>query len=388
MSYKGVQFTFFALKGRTPNMATLFNLFPKLPQEIRDAIWRECLPRRVIEIDWPTEEGVFDIDYEWDDDEDRFIGGDLICHLRKTSMINAKPPIISRVCRESRAVAFETGALLENPWSCTQQLDPPIPFLYNRIQWQWVDRARDTVVHLHFNPYNEDWVDAWKETNGNPIQLLRDAMLPVNCTRSISMRLLGSMEREESRDMVQSMSKILVCLKVVVLHTNEERAVQSGLFGSLGEERIVMVDPFHEKRIKCFRDFWRKHRNGSDELTERFFDECIASDPVQCRRTVLSWLDNIKRNWLRERWFDATGPWVREQDILGVTRWVQKFRHAPGLVQQEVWERFPDGRVSRYSNGSCWVPNQQHPWIRATYSKMPRFIPVVMFRLCTNKCHV
>lgn len=32
---------------------TAFHSFSKLPQELRDEIWRECLPRRVIEIDWP-----------------------------------------------------------------------------------------------------------------------------------------------------------------------------------------------------------------------------------------------------------------------------------------------------------------------------------------------
>lgn len=366
-------------------MTTSFHLFPKLPQEIRDAIWRECLPRRVIEIDWPTEEEVFDIVDQWDDDDDRPINRDLICDLRKTSMINANPPIISRVCRDSRAVAFETGVLLKQP-RCPRELDPPEPLLYNGMLRNWVDRARDTVVHLHFNFCNDRCFERWKEINGNPVQLLRDAVLPINGIRSINRRLLGLMRREESRDMVESMSKILVCLNVVVLHTDEEDAIQSGLFGILGEERIVMVDPFDEKRIKGFRDFWSRYRNGTDQLPEKFFEKCIASDPILCRRVGLQAMENIKGRWLRERWFDTTGPWVSEQDAFGVTRSVQKFRHVPGLVQEEVWVKFCLAAGRRHHGNSCWVPNHQHPWVRATYSRMPRFIPVVMFRLCTNKC--
>lgn len=199
-------------------MGTSFHLFPRLPQEIRDAIWRECLPRRVIEIHFPTEEEALDLPLESDDDG-RPIDRELSCLMRNTSMINAKPPIISRVCRESRGVAFETGAILEHP------RDPQEPLLYHRIKKHWVDRARDTVVHLHFNTLSEVWFEGWKEANGNPVQLLRDTMLPTNGTKSISESLLVVMKRKESRDMVESMSKILVCLKVVVLHADKEPSI-------------------------------------------------------------------------------------------------------------------------------------------------------------------
>ncbi|KAL1856306.1 hypothetical protein Daus18300_010791 [Diaporthe australafricana] len=123
-------------------MATSFHLFPKLPQELRDAIWRECLPRRVIEIDYPTEEEALELDIEIEEDDDgRPINRDLSCDMRKTSMINAKPPIMSLVCRESRRVAFETGALVEHP------RDPKEPYLHYRIRKRWVDPAPKIGLH-------------------------------------------------------------------------------------------------------------------------------------------------------------------------------------------------------------------------------------------------
>lgn len=356
-------------------MATSFHLFPKLPQEIRDAIWRECLPRRVIEIDFPTEDWIW-LDVPLDDDGQTTYRG-LRCRMAHTSMINAKPPIISRVCRESRAVAFETGTLVEHSWELKG------PRLYHRMNKHWVDRARDTVVNLSFNHRSRLWYENWKEGYGNPVQILRDAILPSNGIKSISELLLCDLKRKESRDMLESMSKVLVCLETVILHADEEPAIQSGLFGRLGEERVVMVDTFDEKRVKEFRDFWRRHRNTPNELTEKFFEECIVSDPIQCRRTVLKVMEDIKTKWLLERWYDTTGPWVRQQDVMGITRWRQDFRIVPGLVREQVWTKAPV-RNNRHSSISFWTPNQEHPWVKATYSSMPQFIPVVMFRFCTN----
>lgn len=380
VKHKGL-FLFFFMD-RLANMASSFHLFPKLPQELRDAIWRECLPRRVIEIDIPTEEVMFELaqlPLEDFDDDDRPIHRELSCNMRKTSMINAKPPIISRVCRESRAVAFETGSLLEHP----RVSEEPHLHQHISISKRWVDRARDTVAHLHVNPYSNFWVGGRNEATGHPIQLLRDVMLPANGMRSMSDKLLSRL-RNSSRDLVESLSEILVCLQVLVLHTDEEPAIQSGLFGRIGEERIVMVDLFDEKRIKKFRDFWSRHQRSRDELTETFFEKCIASDPIQCRRALLKAVEDIKAEWLLKRWFDTTGPWVREQDAFGRTRWVYRIRNVPGLVREEVWEKAPPGNA--HLNFRHWAPNQQHPWVRTTYSSMPKFVPVIMFRLCTNLC--
>lgn len=73
-------------------MATTFHYFSRLPPEIRIAIWKFCLPNRVTELVYPDNS-----DY---------------CQLRHASSLNSKPPIISRVCHESRQVAFGEGGFL------------------------------------------------------------------------------------------------------------------------------------------------------------------------------------------------------------------------------------------------------------------------------------
>lgn len=68
------------------------------------------------------------------------------CRMRQTTRANAKPPVISRVCRESRRVAFVTGALLEHRLTPQGQGGDDLD---GCVRQQWVDRARDVVVHLH-----------------------------------------------------------------------------------------------------------------------------------------------------------------------------------------------------------------------------------------------
>ena len=69
-----------------------FHYFPQLPRELRDAIWRLCIPQRVRETHRLDYYEIF-----------------RPCASVKTSIENAKPPTIARICRESRLVAYEIG---------------------------------------------------------------------------------------------------------------------------------------------------------------------------------------------------------------------------------------------------------------------------------------
>lgn len=69
--------------------------------------------------------------------------------------MNGRPPVISRVCRESREVAFETGNVpvfsedipLDAQWSSGNSVTDP-----------WLDHARDSV-HLNWTPvYEADYI--------------------------------------------------------------------------------------------------------------------------------------------------------------------------------------------------------------------------------------
>ena len=72
------------------NAARTFHPFPKLPPELREAIWRLCLPHQVCELDLPVVELVYFEDAE-----------DSPCTLADTSRVNLCPPMITQVCYEA-----------------------------------------------------------------------------------------------------------------------------------------------------------------------------------------------------------------------------------------------------------------------------------------------
>jgi hypothetical protein len=113
-----------------------FHFFSRLPTELRLAIWCECLPHRVIEIDQPFDEIIYDLETP------------IPCELRTTSA-NRHPPLISRVCRESRLVASEAGHNIEekapedSDWFCSGEFEK-----------LWIDPSRDSI-HLNWTPCYE-----------------------------------------------------------------------------------------------------------------------------------------------------------------------------------------------------------------------------------------
>jgi hypothetical protein len=129
-----------------------FHLFPQLPTELRLAIWRECLPYRVVAIDhlfndWKAE-------------------GPAPCkRIAATTRIDSQPPVITRVCRESRTVAFETAKRLPVP----KDFDDEASWYWQMLvrPRPWLDRAR-AVIHLNWGPL---WkIDA--ESDGDPLRYL------------------------------------------------------------------------------------------------------------------------------------------------------------------------------------------------------------------------
>ncbi|CAD0081629.1 unnamed protein product, partial [Aureobasidium vineae] len=66
-----------------------FSLFSRLPTELREEIWRCCLPHRVSEMDYPAD---FIVYGSFDDDDK------VPCSLQSTSNNNGRPPLLTRVC--------------------------------------------------------------------------------------------------------------------------------------------------------------------------------------------------------------------------------------------------------------------------------------------------
>lgn len=72
-----------------------FHLFSRLPPELRRAIWKDCLPNRVVEWEPP-----YIFSQTWPE---------MMFDEINISKPNSRPPILTEVCWESRQVAFENG---------------------------------------------------------------------------------------------------------------------------------------------------------------------------------------------------------------------------------------------------------------------------------------
>ncbi|KAJ5666883.1 hypothetical protein N7462_011292 [Penicillium macrosclerotiorum] len=226
-----------------------FHLFPRLPPELRLAIWRECLPSRVMELD--DQHGVL----TWDDRSPR----DKECNI---SRINATPPVIARVCCESRAVAFECG----RPQILPDETNPETCRYGNyMIEDPWLDTARD-IVHLNWDLFVD--IEMTSYSWGDPIRCLIWSAERTRSTQASMM--LGVLQvfqgrdnpdephrhyrwtRSELTDLIRSkpVSWKVIVLPPVIIHADVETS--AGLFGLLADARVQIVDVDDIARINKF----------------------------------------------------------------------------------------------------------------------------------------
>lgn len=220
----------------TMTETSTFHLFPELPPELRLMIWRECLPRRVHQLDNLFEDVVFDLPR-----------GDVSpCNLFATTYMNGRPPVITRVCRESRVVALESSGS-EDYWG-----DIPL-----EARWYsdttvdgWLDPARDSV-HLNWIPRYYPEYDGY----GSPLHALAWEAARVRGGGSFMIGYLKPMTRESVPiEIIRQQPKWMVVMRVIVVHATPEAGAKTGLFGLLGDARVQLVDVSDEARMNAYFD--------------------------------------------------------------------------------------------------------------------------------------
>lgn len=234
-----------------------FTRFGDFPTEIRLAIWRQCLPRRVVELDNQPDDIIWDEEAE---EEAPPCSNNGMIQLR-----NKAPPLITRVCRESRQVAFETGRQLPG------YPDPRDPentqeFTQYMVTNPWLDSARD-VVHINWDPVADiewqtyDW--------GDPVRCVMSYAAQTTTRRaSIRLGLLRAMKsrvephdhyrwtRSELADLMRtahnpSLTWSVVVRPPIVVHATG--GTETGdLFGLLGDAPVQLVDLDDHAKIQKF----------------------------------------------------------------------------------------------------------------------------------------
>lgn len=222
-----------------------FHLFPRLPAELRLAIWRLCLPHRVYELDVPTARGVYYCEYG--------PNGPYPCTLIRTAYLNGLPPVITRVCHESRAVAYEIG----NPPNFYQDLPAEADWMSTTTisSHFWVDPARDSV-NLNWTPGYEP---IYCNSAGSSLQHLAWHAPQFFGGPSMSIYWLYLMyddwnPESERIEILKRVPSWTVVTCVVVVHASFRTSAKSGLFGLLGDACVQIVPVSDQARVNAFFD--------------------------------------------------------------------------------------------------------------------------------------
>ncbi|KAJ5088931.1 hypothetical protein N7532_007615 [Penicillium argentinense] len=258
-----------------------FHLFPRLPTELRLQIWRLCLPCRVWDTDWPTDDGTFFDELKAD--------RSYPCRVTPTAILNGLPPVIARVCQESRNVAKESGGILKS--DTYKDLPDDAVFVSTttfRIDENfWVDTKRDSA-HLNWTPYYES---IYQNCFGSALASLAwESRLVVGRPSIMCDWFEMTVNKKEERfDVFEQIPSWWVIMHVVFIHASFREAAHTGFFGLLGDASVQIVSLSDEEKANALYDF-------ADECDRK----ASSGEGIQ-RVSLQSLMQELKDRFMRHR---------------------------------------------------------------------------------------
>ncbi|KAJ5238544.1 hypothetical protein N7468_003163 [Penicillium chermesinum] len=259
-----------------------FHIFPRLPTELRLEIWRLCLPYRVWDTDLPTDEAIYD---------EPNADGSYPCRVITTARLNGLPPVITRVCKESRFVAQESGGILTKDFFKGRPDDAVFVSQTSGGDGMnfWVDPKRDSA-HLNWTPFYQS---IYQRSFGSALASLKWKSRLVAGRPSIMDDWISMMvdQQEERFDVLEQLPSLWVIMRVVIIHASFREAAQTGLFGLLGDATVQIVSLADEKKANALYDF-------ADECAREISGEVIRRESLESLKQELK--DSFERNRISE----------------------------------------------------------------------------------------
>ena len=364
-----------------------FSLFRKLPVELQCRIWGLCLPTRVVEVDL---QGAITED-------------PMPCSLYQTSLVNSQSPIATRICPQSRRIAQLAGLMKlygDSDNEVTQEWSA-----MSTISDQWVIPSTD-VVHLSY--YGSD-DDTWDENHGNPLQvLLWLARQKFHMHMSLAAPWVIGLDELEDCEcysgfledfelLAEGGGPYSVTLCVVSLHVGLDIALRAEggmLFGRLGEERVKLVGAEDEAALQAYHNLWIAGP-GEDTAPASFFDMAVQNHRTTWLSLLVHWKRKLATKWMKHCLGKAEKNqelgYIQDPEKIWRGLWnyqtgTARETSSPAVNSDFMRPQTPPGGVS-YRALQC-VPNEFHPLVARMLRDMPRFEPVVMFRLCEERCYM
>ncbi|KAI0471246.1 hypothetical protein F4859DRAFT_522502 [Xylaria cf. heliscus] len=285
-----------------PAPPTTFPQFTRLPPEIRVMIWALCFPSRGVNVTWDG--------YHSHSHSPRY--HDIDEHTARMILaLPVQPPVISRVCRESRVEALKFAKYNgERPFKLPRRPtihggQKPRKRAHGHL---WFNRRVDMIIFeaarpmytgvstLPGNISNHDRVIA-PELEG----LLSDPKIPIcinrNFIRTRHLSVSSTCERWRVRFAEWALEYIVRrkhCIIVVWktrLFTTYQTACESGLFGLFAEEKIAYIDIRDKRKIAAVRKLGKL---GS-------LDNDVQMHSKDTRKEITTFLEDARRLWLQKK---------------------------------------------------------------------------------------
>lgn len=360
----------------------MFPRFPDLPPEIRQIIWKLCLPRRVVQQCAPGYEEMLLDDYPQ------------LCLARSTTRLNSNPPAVAAVCREAAQVAHDFGRKI--PGAPDSWLD----------SMAWVQPRRDLVVHWNHpgftgsdDPPSAEGLFLQCDDLQMPPSLMSEylevflaketAALGYNAPYTPSIRIpLAADKIWDCRNPICHIVEILKYQRFqnrtlfmppfsLSLHIPLQTAFDSDLFGLLGDEPVQAVDIQDLPRLRRYADLFRAYCDLEEQrqlgdVFDHMLDTSFFLNRVEVWKEAVDWL-LLAYLW----YYEVKGPLqaggttvtMNSQKLYSV--WLPAYR--PG---QTVF-RMGEHRI-----------DEAHPWTIEAKRITWRIQPQVMFRWCINNCYL
>lgn len=297
-----------------------FRRFPDLPLELREMIWEECIPSRLV---------IPDLLFVY-----KFYLHEYVLDSQR------RPPIISQVCHEARRIALRHGSRITLATWCT-----PWTIWSRRIRYgkadetAWFDTRRDTLLLSRSQSREQTHgPDVWMDMSDEAIAAII-ASGRLGCMRSdrshidddFATDMVGS-EWLQGADVVHVVGRYHLLARIPV-------AVRTGLFGLFGENRAILVDLDDSETLRTLKrlrtgdaygDVRFQGRSSPVEAPEHFRD--IKEVPEICREQIPQ---HDKAWWLFDKFCNKKTPGSGDVTYPGFERYCQgspRFRLAVLVV--------------------------------------------------------
>ncbi|KAJ5988076.1 hypothetical protein N7481_003286 [Penicillium waksmanii] len=350
-------------------MATEFHLFPFLPWELRRMIWLECIEGRVVELEVPPV---------------MYLSAHSENCLSWTAHQNTRPPVVSRVCQESREAVLSQCAWALDERDVSHLFVDYIPIPTRN---PWFNPANDIVAFSSLGCiYPDECAVYGKDSYYMQFaKQAQDIVIPARLIYPLRyLRLPMELGGVEAKNLPGGSRPA----KTIEVHMPPVQFLNSTLSGRTGDSLVHIVDIFDAAQIeKIYEEVKNVYPQEQDIMTVF----ALLRNTERLHREVTKWQKDVKMNWMSQR-YGASHSYdhrVYDEEHNIPSRNPECFLNPPGSepsAEPMNRARFVEFYAQTPPRFDEFIFDMDDPWVQWAHDDMPTFRPVIIFRLCVRGC--